>query len=214
MKIKTIVFRIILSALALCAFMAGNAAMAQDQGSAAQNMPNPQVDSAACAQVKWAPQIMADYPRMPRACQEVVRVNGVNWVRFSAKLERMRNRSVLMNIQDPQGGSLGTFRMKPAADAKISIEGQEYSYWQIPKGHVLNFYIQEGNLVVASQPTEPQEEWSTIEPVPAVQVAESEPAEATPTSLPETAGPLPWFALAGIVFVFVGFGLTVSRRFS
>lgn len=209
MKINRMIFRIILPVLALGAGVAGNAAMAQGQESAAQNMPNPQVNTESCAQVQWAPQIVEQYPRMPQACQEVVTVNGVNWARFSAKLLRMRNSSVVMDLRNPRGGSLGTFRMKPAADAKVLIDGQEYTYAQLSQGQVLHFYIQEGQVAVATEPSEPAAEMAMIEPPPAAEVAQAEP-----TTLPKTAGPLPWVALGGVVFVLIGAGLTLGRRFS
>ena len=214
MKSKSIVLKMITAVLALGVFMASGAVLAQDQESTAQNLPPPQIDAASCAQIQWAPQIVAEYPRMPRACQEVVTANDVKWVRFGAKLVRITNNVALMEIQNPHGGSLGTFRIRPTAAARIKVDGEEYSYWQIPKGHVLNYYIQEGKLGVATAPGEPQAELAVIEPPPATEVAETEPAETTPAALPETAGPLPWIALSGILLVLVGLGLTLGRRSS
>jgi len=213
MKHKSIALKIVTTVLAMGVFMASGAVLAQDQESTAQNLPPPQVDTVSCAQIQWAPQVVAEYPRMPQACHEVVMVDGVKWVRFGAKLVRITNNVALMDVQNPHGGSLGTFRIRPTATARIKVDGEEYSYWQIPKGHVLNYYIQEGKLGVATHPANRKRNWRSLNRASHGGGGNRASRQPPRQPSPETAGPLPWIALSGILLVVVGLGFTLGRRF-
>jgi hypothetical protein len=63
----------------------------------------------------------------------------------------------------------------------------------------------------------PPEQVARILPVSAplpTRVAMALPAISPQAMLPETAGPLPWFAVTGLLSLIGGLGLTLSRRFS
>jgi hypothetical protein len=79
----------------------------------------------------------------------------------------------------------------------------------------------EGRFAVATEPGVPVEQTARIllpvspAPVAAAQpatVAMAQPA-AEPAMLPDTAGPLPWLALTGLLSLLGGIGLTLGRRF-
>lgn len=186
------------AALAPAALLLSGAAMAQ--APAAQSMPTPQVSAETCAEVQWSPQILAQYPRLPEACQEVVTVNGQNWARFEGRLVRVNpNGSVTSMVIDPNGKRIGQITLKPAPGQKVLLEGREYSFNQLRTGAILHLYIPEHMYAVATEPTEPSE-MAEIEAPP-------------PQELPKTAGPLPWILVAGGALMLVGLGLTLGRRF-
>lgn len=185
------------AALALTGLLWGSAA-------SAQNMPAPQVSSESCAEVEWAPQMLAQYPQISEACQEVVTVNGANWARIEGRLVTVNpNGSVTSMVLDRNGKGMGRITLKPAPDQKVMLEGKEYSFYQLQNGAILNLYIPEHMYAVATEPSAPSE-LAEIEPAPSPEVAQQE--------LPKTAGPLPWVLLAGGGILLAGLGLTLARR--
>lgn len=192
------------AALALTGLLWGGTALAQGN---AQNMPAPQVSAESCAEVQWSSQILAQYPQISEACQEVIAVNGQNWARIEGRLVNVNaNGSVTSLVLDRTGKGMGRITLKPAPDQKVLLEGKEYSFYQLQKGAILNLYIPEHMYAVATEPGAPGE-MAAIQPQPTQEVAEQMPQE-----LPRTAGPLPWVLLAGGGILLVGFGLTLGRR--
>lgn len=194
------------AALASMSLLFGGGATAWAQGSTAQQMPQPQVSSETCAEVQWSPQLLKQYPRIPDACQEVVAVNGENWVRVEGRLISVNpNGSVTSMVLDRAGRGLGRVTLKPAPDQKVMLEGREYAFDQLQTGAILHMYIPEHMHAVATELNAPETEMGEIEAQPSEEVAQEE--------LPATAGPLPWVLLAGSGLLLAGLGLGLWRRF-
>lgn len=175
----------------------------------AQGIPKPQVSTETCAEVKWAPELLQRYPRIPEACQEVVLVNGENWARVEGRLVNVNpNGSVTTMVLNSRGRGMGRLTLKPAPGQKVLLEGREVSFDQLETGAMIHMYIPEHMYAVATEPVEDNAEMATIEQAPETEVAAEEPQ-----ALPTTAGPLPWVLLAGGAVLLVGLMLALRRRF-
>jgi hypothetical protein len=207
----------------ICAGTAG-AQQQLDTSSLAQA----RVQTASCTEVDWAKDLLALYPRIAEGCQEVVLAEGVKWARFDADFVRSDNRSstVTLNFKNRQGTPMGNLTLQPATEQRVSIDGRPYRFSELTRGQQLNLYVPEGIFAVAIEPGAPPEQLAQIvrepispaqaNPAPAELLAQADPgpARATPVQrLPATAGPLPWFALAGLISLLSGLGLTIRRRF-
>lgn len=179
-------------------------------GAQGQSMPNATVHEESCSDVNWSSQLLAAYPRIPEACQEVLTMDGKKWARFNGKLISWNaNGSVTADVMNREGKALGRLTLKPAVGQKVVIDGKEKAFSQLNTGAVLNLYIPEEVFAVATEPGEPESEMSEIETYSSedMDVAANEPEE-----LPATAGPLPWVLTAGIGMLLIGFGVMFGRR--
>jgi len=196
------------AALLLAGVLCGGTTPARAQGNNAQSIPSPKVSDETCSEVDWSPKMLAQYPRISDACQEVVRVNGENWVRIEGRLiDVTANGSVTSMVLDRKGRGMGRIVMKPAAGQKVLFEGRETTFDQLETGAILNLYIPEHMYAVATVPSTPSET-AEIEPATEPEVAQQE----MPESLPATAGPLPWVLLAGGGLLLAGLALSLWRR--
>lgn len=209
-----------------CAGAAG-AQQAADGGS---NLPQPRTQAASCADVAWEADLLARYPRIGDACQEVVMSEGRKWARFEAKLVRAyADGRVTLDFQDRRGSSIEQITLLPARSQRVSIDGRSVEFKDVQRAQELNLYLPEGRFAMATEPGAPLEELAEImlEPVERSAEVSPEPAQPvtgpllaqadrtpgpTPAVLPDTAGPLPLFALAGLLSVLGGLGLTIRRR--
>jgi hypothetical protein len=191
------------------------------------NLARARIQTASCTEVDWAKDLVALYPRVADGCQEVVLVDGVKWARFDADFVRNDNRSstVTLQFKNRQGRSMGNLVLKPATEQRVLIDGRAYRFSELSRGQQLNFYVPEGMFAVAIEPGAPPEQLAQIvlEPISPAQanpaqaelLAQTDPAPAPATTarrLPATAGLLPLFALAGLMSLLGGLGLTIRRR--
>ena len=192
-----------------CASAAG-AQLASDGGN---NLPHPRTQAASCAEVAWDKGLLALYPQIGDGCQEVVIAEGLKWARFEAELVRVYGDGrVTLDFKDRQGRSIEPISLLPASGQRVSIEGRTYQIKDVPLHQKLNVYLPEGIFAVATEPGAPPEELAEIVPRRAefAQVQRRAatgplPAQVNPTprqtsrTLPDTAGPLPLLALAGLL---------------
>jgi len=202
MNINSMIARWSLTGVALLGLVCAGIATARAQDT--QSMPKAQVQEESCAQVNWSPRLLAQYPRIAEGCQEVVMANGTNWARFNGTMVSLNsNGSVTTTVNNRQGRSIGTLRLKPSANQKVLIDGRNYAFSELSPGQDLNLYIAEDTYAVATEPGVQMNQEAQIMP---------KPEEVAMAELPRTAGPLPWVVLAGTVLLFSAFVLALRRR--
>jgi len=191
----------------------------------AKKLGDPEVQAASCKDIVWQKELLARYPRIADACQEVIISDGGKFARFSGELERVNgNGTVVIDFKDRQGTSLGHPTLQPTPNQRVQIEGKRYSFSELKPGQQLSLYVPESRFAIATEPGAAPEAMAQIvpdEPVaPAAAAAEpTRLAAATPavaaepaTKLPATAGSLALLALGGVVLMLGGLALTARRR--
>lgn len=166
-------------------------------------------NAASCAAVNWNAQLLAEYPRVAQACHEVIESNGQKWARFETELVGVnRSGAVKSNFKDRQNNFMGAITIMPAHDQMVEIDGRDYRFSELRAGQMLNVYVPEGMYAFSMAPGAP--------PAQVVEISEK-PAPTTTAGpvvarLPSTAGPLPWFALGGLLSLAGGIGFSIRRR--
>jgi hypothetical protein len=184
----------------------------------------PAVDGPSCADLSWQKQIVARYPNIAAACQEVVVSNTVRYARFTGELVQVnRDGSVRFDFKDRDGKSLGkATTLQPADSQRAVIEGRSYRLSELTPGQKLSVYVPEARLVVATDPGAPpeavakmvfEEPQGTVEPLEPVQLAAATRAAAAalPARLPDTAGSTPLLVAFGVLAL-IGGVLSMTRR--
>jgi hypothetical protein len=211
--------------LLLCMAMSGSA-LAQAELDT-NRLPTPATRVYSCGQVdiSWNLELINQYPRINEACHEVVTVDGTKYARFEANFVRVNaDGTVTSDFVGPQGRTMGRYTLVPAPDQKVTLSGVEYPFSALKPRQQINLYVPEGATGLASSPTASPQQYARLsayeEVAPEQQeqpqpqyVAQADPPPAMANErLPDTAGPLPWFALSGVIALLGGLGLSLGRR--
>jgi hypothetical protein len=214
-------------AATLIGVICGGAAGAQQASDGGDNLPRPRTQAATCDEVNWEKDLLERYPRIGDGCQEVVISEGRKWARFEAEFIGAHDDGrVTLDFKDRNGRSIEAITLLPASAQRARLDGRSYELGQLTRGQELNLYLPEGIFAVATEPGASPEQLAQIVVTPVqlrAQVAQeptgpllaqaNPPQGRTPQALPNTAGPLPLFALAGLISLLGGLGLTIRRRF-
>jgi len=218
----------ILPMLALSLACAG-CAVAQQPQMDTQRLATPTTRVQSCAQVDiaWNLDLITQYPRIPEACHEVVTNSGIKWARFEANFVRINgDGSVTSDFKSPSGRSIGRYTMVPAEGQMVTLDGRKVPFSTLRADQKINLYVPEGAGSLAFEPGAPTTAYSRIvryedapEPLPTrteepVQYAQVDrtPDRSMDRRLPDTAGPLPWLAVGGLMSLFGALGLRITRR--
>lgn len=191
------------------------------------NLPEPSIDTAPCADVIWNTDLISKYPRISRGCREVVLVNGQKWARFEADfVQNNSDGSFTSEFMDTHDRSLGNVTLIPTAEQRVTLDGRKYKFTELTRDQKLNFYIPEGVYGFASEPDAPSGQYAQIvrfdddaatsvelEPKPERMAQVNPEPEPSLPRLPDTAGPLPLLALGGLLSLLGAAGLGIRRRF-
>src|SRR5690348_13880844 len=166
--------------------------------------PEPAVNTESCTQMDWNPDLLARYPWVKDACQEVVVVDGQKYARFEGHVvNQNRDGSIKTQFVDRSGQHTrdwGYMNLKPAEGQHVFLAGQPAHFNELPRRQVLNFYVPANVLGVSEKPG-----------AEVAQIVE-EPQPQVASALPQTASPLPAIGLAGLVSLLAGLGLAIRNR--
>jgi LPXTG-motif cell wall-anchored protein len=180
------------------------------------NFPNERTRKASCTDFQWNNDMLRDHPRVIDACQEVVVAGGANWARLSARYVEVRDDgSVVFNIQDTRGRFIEKVEIQPRPGQVAYINDRATPFERLRTTDEINLYQPEGRYGFGTQPGVPLDELAAVTPTatrvePRVdqRVAQRE----QPAMLPQTASPIPFLALAGLLSLLGGLGLSLVRR--
>jgi LPXTG-motif cell wall-anchored protein len=173
-----------------------------------------------CGQVDmaWNVELITQYPRIPEACFEVVTNNNIKWARFEADFVRLdRDGSVVADFYGPSGAKMGRYTVLNNPGDQVTLGGRKYPFSALRSGQRINLYVPEGAAALTTEPGLPPDRYGRFvryEELP----LERRVADPAPTTnyyaaqLPNTAGPLPWFAVAGLGALLGGLGLRLRKR--
>jgi hypothetical protein len=220
-----------LSLLSLALAWSGGATAQADLNTRTLNDPKVRMQSCAQVDIAWNLELIAQYPRIPEACHEVVTNNGTKWARFEANFLRVNgDGSVTSEFVNTDDRPIGRYTLVPGPDQQVTLDGRERPFSSLVANQRISLYVPEGSAELTSEPflmpnqqsrlvryeedaldSERMEATRTPQPM---QVASAEPParEQRMTQLPDTAGSLPWFALGGLLSAFAALVLRVTRR--
>jgi hypothetical protein len=178
-----------------------------------RNFPNERTRQATCSGFQWNGDMVRDLPRVVDACQEVVVAGDTNWARLSARyVEILRDGNVVFNIQDTRDRTVGKVQIDPRPGQVAYIDGRATQFQNLRTSDEINLYTPEGRYGFGTQPGVPAEELAAV--VPTATRVEQRVAQRDdqPAMLPQTAGPVPFLVLAGLLSLLGGLGLRLLRR--
>jgi hypothetical protein len=183
-------------------------------GAQQQQFPREREQAMSCAEVDWNKDMTSNHPRLIEACREVFTAGDRNWARFEAKFVRVEpDGKVTFSIRDSRDRHIEEVTLQPAAGQVAYIDNRATPFSQLRRDQLVNLYVPEGQYGFVTEPGAPLEQVAVVTaPAPATATTRVAAVEPRPAMLPATAGPLPWFALAGFLSLLGAVGVRLGRR--
>lgn len=152
--------------------------------------------AADCSDVVWHQDVLAQYPSVANACQEVIEKDGKQFVKLKAEFVRYREpHKAMLDVYETDGSKQRqTVSLKP--NATVNAGGNMIGWDALPRGYELEFYV-------------PSDRFEVDEVTMVTPVAPVEP-ETQPAALPKTASWVPALGAAGMLLL--GLGQLFGRR--
>jgi hypothetical protein len=206
-------------------------ALAMAGGVSAQtpDFPPERVAPRTCTDFEFEQRMRSEHPRIINACQEVVVAEGTQWARFDARFDRVNSdRTVTFKVLDRDQRVVGDLTVEPSPGQVAYIDNREVPFDRLQPQDQLNLYAAEGRYGFSSRAGSTRDQFARTPRATTAQTAADTRTTADTewrtdtrtaqqdrraSTLPRTAGPLPWFALGGALSLVGGLGLMLRRRF-
>ena len=208
---------------------------------ATPNFPPEKTKPVTCADFGWHADMQREHPRVIDTCQEVVHAEGTNWARIEARFVEVQPAGmVVFSVRDQHDREIEKVTVEPAPGQVAYIDDKPTPFNKLLATDTINLYVAEGDYCYSTRPGIVTERFTRSVPYDATasvttevdtiesetttttsgeydaeaadQVAMNNDPEPMPTSLPDTAGALPWTALAGSLLLFAAFTLRLARK--
>ena len=165
-----------------------------------------------CDDIVFSPDAFAAYALVDKACLEMVDRNGGTFAKMSAKVVAQTPNGTHLRYRMADG-ELGPSHLSNApADFETSMGGKPVVMKSLPVNQWINIYVGTKYWVDAAAIVEEMVEEAIVEEIVEEAIVEEIIEEELEAELPTTAGPLPWLALFGSLFLILGGALRFSRK--
>jgi hypothetical protein len=169
-----------------------------------------------CSDIEFTPEAFAAYEFADQACLEMVDRNGATFAKFTATkvvpADISPGVSTFLRFQHADGSEGPRHKSALPRGYQIMLDDKPVRLADINEGQRVNIYVgsefwvaPEAEVAVAM--AEVAEEVAEV-----VEEVEEVVEEEMPPVLPKTAGPLPWLALFGSLFLILGGALRLARK--
>ena len=166
-----------------------------------------------CSDITFTPEAYEAYEFVDKACLEMVDRDGGTYAKMTAKVVAQTGSGTHFRYRHADGELGPSHRSNAPEDFQAVLAGEAVKIKDLAVRQDINIYV--SDKYWAPPPVEVAEVAEVIEaappPPPPPPPPEPEP-EPEPEVLPTTAGPLPWLALFGTLFLVLGGALRLSRK--
>ena len=160
-----------------------------------------------CSEITFTPEAFAAYEFIDQACLEVVDRDGRTYAKFTARVVAQTGTGTHIRYRHADGDLGPSHRSTASKNFVTHLAGKEVKLKDLVLRQEVNVYLSDtfwvGPAVEVAAVTD------VAPPLPPPPPPEPEPV---PEVLPTTAGPLPWLALFGALFLVLGGALRWSRK--
>lgn len=170
-----------------------------------------------CDDIVFTPEAFAAYEFVDKACLEMVDRGGVMYAKLTARIVSQTASGTQVRFRHADG-ELGPAHLSAAPeDFQTMISGKPVELKDLEVRQSINVYIGDkywvdAAAVVEEEMVEAAVEAAVVEEMVEEAVVEEVIEEEMEATLPTTAGPLPWLALFGSLFLILGGALRLSRK--
>jgi hypothetical protein len=129
---------------------------------AAEGAPIAPAAKETCADIKWNPAFLTDFPKAPAACQDVTVKDGVKYAKFDGKVAKVDAHFVEVAIADDAGLPISTIAFQIGVGGRITINDKVEKVKDLKLGDQLTFWVREGQFGIS--PTLTDEPMKIVKP--------------------------------------------------
>ena len=160
-----------------------------------------------CSDITFTPEAYAAYEFIDQACLEIVDRDGGTFAKTTARVVAQTGSGTHVRFRHADGELGPNHKSNAPADFETMLGGEAVMFKDLSVRQEINIYV--GSAYWSG----PQAEVAAAPPPPPPPPPPPEPEpEPEPEVLPATAGPLPWLALFGSLFLILGGALRFSRK--
>jgi len=164
-----------------------------------------------CNDIEFTPEAFAAYEFVDKACLEVVERGGGQFAKLTATISQQLLPNTFIRFRNSDGTLGPRHKSNLGTGFQTMMDGKPVKLRNLAEGQVVNIYIGERywvNLLLAEEVVEEM----IVEEIVEEAIVEEIIEEEMEAELPTTAGPLPWLALFGSLFLLLGGALRFSRK--
>jgi hypothetical protein len=168
-----------------------------------------------CEAVKFSDDVLERFPRAPEACLDVISRGGEEYAVFNARLSQVSGNTMRVRFRHPDGSLGSSNRITVPSDFRVLINGEPTRVRDLAPNQDLKAYVPVSRPMLALESAEPSQNLLIVplvvdrtEAGDRTQLAEASDGP----SMPETAGPVPIFGVAGLLFACAAYGMRVVRN--
>ena len=170
-----------------------------------------------CEDIVFSPEAFAAYESVDKACLEMVDRNGITYAKLTARVVAQTASGTHLRYRHADG-QLGPSHLSTApSDFETMMSGKPVKMADLAVRQQINIYVGskywvDPTLLVEEAIVEEMVEEAIVEEMVEEAIVEEIIEEELEAELPTTAGPLPWLALFGSLFLILGGALRCSRK--
>ena len=164
-----------------------------------------------CSDVVFSPGAFDAYEFVDKACLDVVDRNGGTYAKMTATIVAQTPSGTRIRYRHSDGKLGPNHLSKAPGDFETMINGKPMSLNNLAVRQEINVYLNADYWTSLAE-LEALEEEIVVEEIIEEAIIEEVIEEEIEAELPTTAGPLPWLALFGSMFLLLGGALRFSRK--
>ena len=164
-----------------------------------------------CSDIEFTPEAVATYEFIDAACLEIVDRDGGTYAKMTAKVVAQTGGATTVRYRHADGELGPSHKSNAPATFLTSLGGVPVQMKDIPVRQDVNIYVSDVFWASTAMVEEMIEE-AIVEEIIEEAIVEEIIEEEMAAELPTTAGPLPWLALFGSLFLILGGALRFSRK--
>ena len=169
-----------------------------------------------CSDIEFSPEAFASYQYVDKACLDVVDRDGGTFAKFTATKvvppDLAPGVSNFLRFKHADGSVGQRHKSNLPRNFEIMLSGRPVRLADVNEGQDINIYVGQEFWVSLLAVEEAIVEAVVVEEIVEEIIEEEIIEEEMEAELPTTAGPLPWLALFGSLFLMLGGALRFSRK--
>jgi len=168
-------------------------------------------DHLTCNDIEFTPEAFAAYQYADKACLDVVERDGGTYAKFTATKVFSPGVTTFFQFTHNDGTKGERHKSNLPRNFQVMLGGKPVNLSNVEEGQDVNIYVGQEYWVSVLAVEEAVVE-EIVEAAIVEEIIEEEIEEEMAAELPTTAGPLPWLALFGSLFLILGGALRFSRK--
>lgn len=102
-----------------------------------------------CANIKWNPAFLKEYPKAPAECREVTVKDGIKYAKFNGKVSKADHQFVQVEVSDVADIPISTIAFQVGVGGRVTLNDKPEKVSDLRVGDQLTFWVREGEFGIS-----------------------------------------------------------------